>query len=334
MINKKYTKPSLFEKNIIDVLTSNKIKNYRNNFVKVKYKNLLNDKSLKIKCKNEIKNFIGISKIKNFKFKKIKKNKINIKVYKFNVQVKKINFNFNAYVLTPAKITHKGVICLHGYNSDALNFSGNGKFDYSKEFAKEWLKKNYYVIVPELVSSSKISNVISSYFSIYGITFVSFLVNISQVCKKFLQEKFKIKKIGICGISNGGFIGILHAAIDNEIQFLYSSSTLQSLYDRVLINRKSGLHLEKLFYLNGPMWLKYDFSTLSCLICPRPLLFEVGKKDTSTRKSKREFAKIKNYFRKYKALKNLRYSTHSGGHEFSDGDKTISWIDKNINYKE
>ena len=55
--------------------------------------------------------------------------------------------------------------------------------DETADTIQEWLKKNYYVIVPELVSSSKISNVISSYFSIYGITFVGFLVNISQVCK-------------------------------------------------------------------------------------------------------------------------------------------------------
>lgn len=128
-------------------------------------------------------------------------------------------------------------------------------------------------------------------------------------------------RIGMAGLSYGGFFTLYSAALDTRFRAVLSSCFFN--------NRKK---------YDYPDWVWFDAANrmldaeVGALICPRPLFIEVGKEDElfHIRHARPEVRKLKAYYESLGVLDRFCYEEHAGGHEFNKTDHGIDFLYKHL----
>jgi len=188
---------------------------------------------------------------------------------------------------------------------------------------EEWrfglLKKGITAIVPNITSEYTINNAISAHAALYGYTLSGIMVQIVLACTQYLQMTYKdLSHIGLSGISNGGFLALLAAALDRRFSFLLVSGMLSSPYDRILKHRKLENAHEYSYYFQGPFWMEFDIVQLAMLVIPRIIVFEVGKDDNIVKNGwEKDYSQLRDLYQKLNLSSRLGVVVHDGQWKYS-----------------
>ena len=142
---------------------------------------------------------------------------------------------------------------------------------------------------------------------------------------KFLagHEKVDADRLGCVGLSYGGRMTMLAAAMEPRIKVAVVSGALNCLQERIQGRYSCGAQAI-------PELLQFgDVPEIASLIAPRPCLWEVGSRDTLLPKAWQDIA-LKRIERAYEALaakKNLQVDRFEGGHEWH-GTVAFQLLDK------
>jgi dienelactone hydrolase len=131
------------------------------------------------------------------------------------------------------------------------------------------------------------------------------------------QSYIDADKIGMIGLSYGGFYTMVTAAADTRIKSAYSSCFLN---DRLTYNR------------NDWVWFNAANTFLdaetAALIAPRRLYIEAGKKDMlfDYRSAINEYERLLPYYEAAQALDNLCFNVFDGDHMLDYGNKGLDFF--------
>jgi dienelactone hydrolase len=137
----------------------------------------------------------------------------------------------------------------------------------------------------------------------------------------FSREDLDCNKLGMTGLSYGGFYTLFTAAADTRIKAAYSSCFFNNRY---------------IYDWTDWTWqgaaLKFLDAEVGALICPRPLYIEVGKNDSlfNSESAVEEFNRLKDYYSEAGADDLLRFKLFDGTHEYDKSDAGIEFLIKHI----
>ena len=128
-------------------------------------------------------------------------------------------------------------------------------------------------------------------------------------------------KVGMIGLSYGGFYTLFTAAIDLRIKAAASSCFFN---DRFIVDWPDWTWLN-----SGNTFLDTEIARL---VCPRPLYIEVGKKDElfDVKHARRLAPEIKKTYQKLKIPGAFEYHEFDGAHEFNHQDHPIDFLIKHL----
>jgi dienelactone hydrolase len=117
------------------------------------------------------------------------------------------------------------------------------------------------------------------------------------------------EKIGMMGLSYGGYFSLHTAAADRRII---------SAYDAGSFNDRSKTAFFDWGYTGASH--KFHDAEVAALVAPRRLRIDVGKEDSvfDYRTSEPEAERITKYFEAYGVPENYSYDLHAGGHRFDE----------------
>jgi cephalosporin-C deacetylase-like acetyl esterase len=124
-------------------------------------------------------------------------------------------------------------------------------------------------------------------------------------------------RIGMTGVSWGGFCAMVAAAVDLRIKVALSSCFFNDRYKYDLV---------------AATWLDSARSFLdaeiAALVCPRPLCIELGLQDEqfSVEEARAEVAKVRSLYQSLGVEERFRYRQHPDGHEFDKSDGGIDFL--------
>jgi dienelactone hydrolase len=129
------------------------------------------------------------------------------------------------------------------------------------------------------------------------------------------------RRIGMMGLSYGGFHALFAAALDPRLAAAVSSCFFN----------------QRLAY-DWPDWTWLDSANtfldaeVATLACPRPLFVEVGRKDPmfDARRAPSEARKVAAAYRQAKAARNFVFRIHPGGHELDRGDAGMDFLCRHL----
>ena len=137
------------------------------------------------------------------------------------------------------------------------------------------------------------------------------------------REEIDASRIGMMGLSWGGFYTLVTAAIDTRIQVALSSCFFNDRYK---------------YDLAPATWFdaanSFLDAELACLVCPRSLYIEVGRRDDlfTVETARPEAEKVRAVYEALGIESRFRYHEHEGGHEFDQDDAGIeflmSWLNR------
>lgn len=137
----------------------------------------------------------------------------------------------------------------------------------------------------------------------------------------FSREDLDCNKLGMTGLSYGGFYTLFTAAADTRIKVAYSSCFFNNRY---------------IYDWTDWTWqgsaLKFLDAEVGALICPRPLYVEVGKNDSlfNSQSAVEEFNRLKDYYSRAGADDLLSFKVFDGTHEYDKSDAGIEFLIKHI----
>ena len=135
------------------------------------------------------------------------------------------------------------------------------------------------------------------------------------------RKEIDAGRIGMIGLSYGGFYTLFATALDTRIKAAVSSCFFndRKVYD-------------------FPDWSWFDSANrfldfeAGALVCPRPLYIEVGKKDQlfDFRKARPEIKKLKAIYKRLGIADRLRYKEHPGKHELDKAGDGIDFLCRHL----
>ncbi|MDO9464691.1 MAG: prolyl oligopeptidase family serine peptidase [bacterium] len=129
------------------------------------------------------------------------------------------------------------------------------------------------------------------------------------------------ERIGMIGLSYGGFYTLFAAALDTRIKTAVSSCFFN--------NRKVYDFVDWVWFDAANHFMD---SEVGALVCPRPLYIEVGKKDDlfNVRRARPEARKLKNIYKRLGIMERYCYKEHDGGHELDMSDEGIDFLCRHL----
>ncbi|WP_127579085.1 alpha/beta hydrolase family protein [Paenibacillus koleovorans] len=131
------------------------------------------------------------------------------------------------------------------------------------------------------------------------------------------RPEIRADRIGMAGLSYGGFYTLFMAAADTRIQAALSSCFLNDrfVYDRVDWTWRNS----------GNTFLDAE---VAGLICPRPFYIEVGLEDELflTASARPEAAKVKTHYERLGIADRFHYREFQGRHEFDPSDHGVEFL--------
>jgi len=125
------------------------------------------------------------------------------------------------------------------------------------------------------------------------------------------------RKVGMIGLSYGGFYSLLLAALDTRVKVAVSSCYFNNrfLYD----------FSDWTWFNSASFFLDAE---IAGLICPRPLYLEVGKTDPMflVKHARAEARKVAGLYRRIGLFSNFRYREFDGTHELDRAQDNINFL--------
>lgn len=151
------------------------------------------------------------------------------------------------------------------------------------------------------------------------------LYRISRALDYFASRRdIDPNRIGMIGLSYGGFYSLFSAALDTRIKVAVSSC---------FFNDRKTYDLADWSWFNAAN--RFLDAEVGALVCPRPLYVEVGKTDTlfDVRRARPDARKLAGIYRKLGLTQRFRYREHKGGHELDLGDEGINFLCRHLRIK-
>lgn len=144
-----------------------------------------------------------------------------------------------------------------------------------------------------------------------------------QRCLDFLtaREDIANEKVGMIGLSWGGFYTIITAAVETRIKAAVSSCFFNNRYKYVLS--------PSVWFNSGNTFLDAE---IAGMICPRSLCIEVGKQDElfDVDYVLPEAQKVANFYERLGIPERFLYIEHEGGHELDRTNDSINFLSKEL----
>jgi len=135
------------------------------------------------------------------------------------------------------------------------------------------------------------------------------------------------KRVGMVGLSYGGYYTLVTAALEPRIK-----ASVSSCYFGVQEGRygQDELSVPSDFQSMDRFTLFLD-PELAALVCPRPLLIQAGAKDNASHREpgKQLAPRAAEYYERLGRPENLRFLVFEGGHEFHD-ESAWEWLRKHL----
>ncbi len=275
--------------------------------------------------------------------KKVKRK--NYTLEKISVEICK-GWNMLCYILTPDKPNGKGVVavCGHGYGvRQIIRQSKIGTYrhinfldNYQKNFAEELAIRGNTVIAFEPVGFGEarlkkdqkkpfyISSceTVSAHTLLYGISTAALRIYQAQRCLDIL-DSMDCSELGMMGISGGGLVTLYTAAIDKRVSRAVVSGYVNSFKSSVLSRWHCFDNYIPGLLEHGEI---YDYA---CLIAPRRLLVECGKKDKlfPIKAAEQAILHISEVYEKLGVKENFEFDIFDGKHSVS-GRKSFDFFNE------
>jgi hypothetical protein len=136
-----------------------------------------------------------------------------------------------------------------------------------------------------------------------------------------LKPEIDRKRVGMIGLSYGGFYTLFMSALDTRIKAAVSSC---------FFNNRWEYNWEDWVWRNsGRQFLD---SEIASMICPRPLYIEVGVEDDlfDIANVPSEFEKVRERYDKLGIPDSLGYKEHEGAHELDKEDDGINFLMRHL----
>lgn len=136
-----------------------------------------------------------------------------------------------------------------------------------------------------------------------------------------IRKNIDGKRVGMIGLSWGGFYTLVTAAVETRIQAAVASCFFNNRYIYTM--------LPAVWDNSGNTFLDAE---IAGLVCPRPLYIEVGKQDDlfDVRHARPEAQKVIKLYENLGIPERFMYKEHEGGHELDKSDDNIQFICKHL----
>ena len=130
-------------------------------------------------------------------------------------------------------------------------------------------------------------------------------------------EDIDESRIGMMGLSWGGFYTLVSAALDTRIKVALTSCFFNSRYKYDLA--------PAVWFGSATSFLDAEIASL---ICPRRLYIEVGRRDHlfTVEAARPEAEKVSTMYKALQIESRFRYHEHEGGHEFDKEDEGVEFL--------
>lgn len=242
------------------------------------------------------------------------------------------------YLLVPLEASEKkpapGVLCLHGHG-DHGHHAIAGRTDLpgveksikgaNYDIGRQFVRRGYVVAAPCMIPFG-----VRAQREKYGsdpcaVAFVRMLA-LGQVpiaanlrdlrwTIDFLQSRPEVvgERIGCAGLSYGGRMTMLTAAMDDRVRVAAPSGAFNLLQERISHRYSCGMQVI-------PGLLKYgDYSEIGSLIAPRPCVWEIGSRDglISPKWATLFQERLERAYRALDAAHHLHIDRFTGGHRWN-----------------
>ncbi len=148
-------------------------------------------------------------------------------------------------------------------------------------------------------------------------------VNIFQIQRSIdallLKPEIDSERVGIMGLSWGGFYALTTAAIDIRIKAVLTSC---------FFNDRDIHPLPPATWFNAAN--QFQDAEIAAMVCPRPLYVEVGTNDEMFRveTARTEAEEIRQTYEELQISDHFQYVEHAGAHEFNREDTGLDFLCK------
>ncbi|MBE6642383.1 MAG: hypothetical protein E7615_01870 [Ruminococcaceae bacterium] len=296
-------------------ITPEKLRLNREKYV-ADFKNIIGEPLFDRKKQNEVqKMFVGID-AQGYIYRLV-----------FNYE-KGIKFCGLLFVPFDAKKKLPLVTAIHGGDGTPELMSDMYGKNYYGHITRRLLDRNVIVFAPQLLiwDGRSYGDVfdrfeIDSRYKALGGSLTAFEVECIRGALDKLAENELVDsdKMGILGLSYGGYYSLVTAALDDRIKAVYSSCVFN---DRIKYSRPD-------FVYKG-MADKFLDAEMAALISPRPLYLEAGKNDGIFKPAGAltEIERLKQYYSD--ASENLVFKITDSGHKYDESDDGIDFLIKRL----
>jgi len=259
----------------------------------------------------------------------------------------------SAYILLPKDIDSNkrpGILAAHGHGRGKVDVCGvaRDKDEYERcvtpfnyDYAVKFVERGYVVIAPdwrgfgdrsspcEWVGVGRdMCNVNYMAYGYVGYNLLALQIWDGMRTIDYLQSRSEVDKerIGCAGLSFGGTMTMYLAVLDHRVKVACISGYLSTIIDAIGMRGKGNFcgsqYMPKLLTIG-------DLPDVAGLIAPKPLLIEMGEKDTcfAIEDAKNAYVQLKRIYTAAGASERLDCDIHQGAHAWS-GAKVYKWFEK------
>jgi dienelactone hydrolase len=252
------------------------------------------------------------------------------------------------YLLAPRKASkpRPGILALHGHGKygyypvagrddipGVASAIRQANYDYGRELAR----RGYIVAIPCLTPFGVRLGKLDAYKGQdpCAVSFVRLLMLGKVLMGENLRDclwglellardqRVDSKRLGCVGLSYGGRMTMLTAALEPRIRAAVISGALNVMQERISVPYSCGAQVI-------PGLLQYgDTPEIASLIAPRPCLWEVGTKDEliPARWAEEALRRLRRAYKAYDAQDRLVVDRFQGGHKW-DGRVAYPWLER------
>ena len=252
------------------------------------------------------------------------------------------------YLLAPRKVTkpRPGILALHGHGEyghhpvagrDDMPGVATAIREANYDYGRELVRRGYVVAVPCLTPFGDRLGKLDTYqgqdpcavsfvrLQILGKVLMGENLRDSLWGLDFLARDPRVDsdRLGCVGLSYGGRMTMLTAALQPRIRAAVISGALNVMQERIMVPYSCGAQVI-------PGLLQYgDTPEIASLIAPRPCLWEVGAKDEliSARWAEEALTRIRGAYKAYDAEDGLSVDRFQGGHAWN-GRVAYPWLER------
>lgn len=237
------------------------------------------------------------------------------------------------YSVLPDKPVKGVVIAVHGHSGAPEKVIGLEERDYTRAFGKKLAEAGYAVFAPYVLNISRLNTNIHALGMLYsGNTKYSIDIQKLLSVVDYIKADPALSELPVIlyGISYGGRLSFMLAAIDERIDILVSSGgmklNLEFLDAHFSLENRVYWDSEVIF--NRPYHVHFRFFDLAEMFFPKPLILEIGSYDLGDHPDAivHEWENMKKIYSRNGNTENLKLAWFRGYHETAP-QLTIPMID-------